>query len=182
NMFAPGPGDITVWDLATGRKAVTLRGRSLAFSPDGRRLAFGHGNAVTVHDLDAGRDVLTLKGHTAEVLAVALDGEGRIASGGRDRTVRVWAAGQSLQELRGHTGPVSGLVFHPGGRRLASASMDPVQGGKGEVILWDTGTGRAVLSLPGNVAVAFSADGTRLAAASSDLYLTSNVRLWDTAR
>jgi hypothetical protein len=56
-----------------------------------------------------------------------------------------------------------------------------VQGGKGEVILWDTGTGRAVLSLPGNVAVAFSADGARLAAASSDLYLTSGVRLWDTA-
>ena len=116
---------------------------------------------------------------------MAFDGEGgRIASGGRDRTVRLWdaAAGQSLRELRGHTGPVSGLAFHPGGRRLASASVDPVQGGKGEVILWDPGTGRVVLSLPGNVAVAFSGDGSRLAAASADLYLTSNVRLWDTVR
>jgi WD40 repeat protein len=183
NPFIPGAGEIAVWDLATGQKVVTLRGRSVAFSPDGRRLAFGNGNAVTVHDLDAGRDVLTLEGHTAEVLAVAFDPDGgHIASGGRDRTVRVWdaAAGQALRELRGHTGPVSGLAFHPGGRRLASASMDPVQGGKGEVILWDPATGRAALSLPGNVAVAFSADGTRLAAASADMYTTSSVRLWDT--
>jgi eukaryotic-like serine/threonine-protein kinase len=172
NVFAQGAGEIAVWDVATGQKVVTLHGRSVAFSPDGRRLAFGKGNAVTVHDLDAGRDVLTLEGHTAEVLAVAFDADGgRIASGGRDRAVRVWdaAAGQSLRELRGHTGSVWGLAFHPGGRRLASASMDSVQGGKGEVILWEPDTGRAVLSLPGNVAVAFSADGSRLAAASADM-------------
>jgi WD40 repeat protein/serine/threonine protein kinase len=183
NVFAEGPGEIAVWDLAAEEKVATLQGRSVAFSPDGRRLAFGNGNAVTVRDLDSGRDVLTLEGHTAEVLAVAFDRDGgRIASGGRDRTVRVWdaATGQSLGELRGHTAPVWGLAFHPGGRRLASASMDAVQGGKGEVILWDPATGRAVLSLRGNVAVAFSADGARLFAASADRYLTSDVRIFDT--
>jgi hypothetical protein len=37
-----------------------------------------------------------------------------------------------------------------------------------------------VLSLPGNVAVAFSGDGARLAAASADMYMTSDVRLFDT--
>jgi WD40 repeat protein len=117
------------------------------------------------------------------VLVVAFDRDGgRIASGDRDRRVRVWdaATGQQLRELRGHTGSVWGLAFHPGGRRLASASMDTGQGGKGEVILWDTATGRAVLSLPGNVAVAFSGDGTRLAAGSADMYMTSDVRLFDT--
>src|SRR5439155_650694 len=107
--------------------------RGAAFSPDGRRLAFGTGNAVTVHDLDARRDVLILEGHAAEVLTVAFDRDGgRIASGGRDRAVRLWdaATGRSLGDFRGHTGPVSGLAFHPVGRRLASASMDSVQGGK----------------------------------------------------
>jgi WD40 repeat protein/serine/threonine protein kinase len=182
NVFAQGPGEIAVWDWAAEEKVVTLQGRSVAFSPDGRRLAFGNGNAVRVRDLDSGRDVLTLEGHTAEVLAMAFDGDGgRIASGGRDRTVRVWdaATGQSLGELRGHTAPVWGLAFHPGGRRLASASMDALQGGKGEVILWDPATGRAALSLPGNVAVAFSADGARLFAVSADRYLTSDVRIFD---
>ena len=135
NVFAIGPGEITVWDLATGQKVVTLRGRSVAFSPDGRRLAFGTDHAVTVHDLAAGRDVLTLEGHTGEVLAVAFDRDGsRIACGSRDRSVRVWdaATGALLGELVGHTAPVSGLAFHPGGRRLASASMDSIRGVRGK--------------------------------------------------
>jgi hypothetical protein len=50
------------------------------------------------------------------------------------------------------------------------------------VILWDPATGRAVLSLPGNFAVAFSADGSRLAAANADMQMANDVRLFDTIR
>jgi WD40 repeat protein len=87
---------------------------------------------------------------------------------------------QSPRELCGHTAPVSGLAFHPGGRRLASASFESIRGCKGEVILWDPATGRAVLSLPGNFAVAFNAAGARLAAGYADMQMTSDVRLFDT--
>jgi WD40 repeat protein len=182
NPLLPGVGNIALWDLTTGEKLGSLRGRGVTFSPDSRRLAFAMGNAVRVYDLSAQQEVLTLEGHTAEVLAVAFDRDGgRLASGSRDHTVRLWDAhsGEVLREFRGHTGAVSGVAFHPGGRRLASASLDAGQGGKGEVILWDLATGRQALSLPGNLVVAFSGDGTRLAAAAADVYLASDVRVWD---
>ncbi len=185
NIFAEGEGEITVWDLATEQKVATLRGRSVTFSPDGRRLAFGRRKTVVVHDLETRRDLLALGTHTTEVLVVAFDRDGgRIASGDRDRRVRLWdaATGRPLRELRGHTGSVWGLAFHPGGRRLASASMETGQGGKGEVILWDLATGHVALTLPGNAAVAFSGDGARLAAGHGDMYRTSALRIFDTAR
>ena len=38
----------------------------------------------------AAEPLLTLRGHTNAVYSVAFSGDGRIASGGMDRTVRIW--------------------------------------------------------------------------------------------
>jgi WD40 repeat protein len=58
-----------------------------------------------------------------------------------------------------------------------------IRSGMGEVKIWDTTDGRAMLELPGEGFVAFSADGRRLAApargAALGLIPTQFVRVWD---
>jgi WD40 repeat protein/predicted Ser/Thr protein kinase len=83
-----------------------------------------------------------------------------------------------LHTLNGHTGAVWNVAFSPDGRRLASSSgADPAR--PGEVKVWDTLTGREVLSLPRHahnvLGVAFSPDSRRLATASRD----RTVKVWD---
>jgi hypothetical protein len=113
---------------------------------------------------------------TSEPLrAVAWDAQGRIvAAGGIDSSGVVYAfdipdtvrgSGNPTggYTLRGHSRFIMGLAFHPDGR-LATAGADRV------VKLWDTATGREVLTLDGFARevthVAFATDGGNLAAAT----------------
>jgi WD40 repeat protein len=86
------------------------------------------------------------------------------------------ATAECVAVLTGHTDEVFSAVFHPDGKRLASAGRDQA------IWLWDLSTGEAVARLVGHTdyvfSLAFSPDGATLVSGSGD----GTVRIWDTQR
>jgi WD40 repeat protein/serine/threonine protein kinase len=94
-------GYARVWDTATWREQVTMRGyfgglASVAFSPDGKRLATGSGyeQALRLWDTDSWRDVLTLNGQGSLFYALAFSPDGSVigARSAVTGNVQLWRA------------------------------------------------------------------------------------------
>ncbi len=137
----------------------------LAYSPDGKKIATGHGYSthqrfedrpgdLQIRDAETGRLLLpAFEAHRGPVFDLAFSPDGRrIATAGADRTAKIWDAGTGklVYTLGGHPFEVNGVAFSPDGKWIATASgyRYAPHGGlvlqtepPGEVALWDASTG-----------------------------------------
>jgi hypothetical protein len=129
----PAAEDALHQAILSSQARLTLKGHnreveSVAWSPDGKRLATGSWDQTAkVWDAATGEELLSLKGHTNAVLSVAWSPDGkRLATGSKDQTAKVWdaASGQETLTLKGHTDSVDSVAWSPDGRRLATGSND----------------------------------------------------------
>jgi WD40 repeat protein len=175
---------VRIREIATGEetKIPTVRwmATSVAFSPDGKRVAWaGIDGLVSVYDAtDSFRQIATLSGTPGYQSCLAFSPDGRsIVAGSRNGPARMWQVetGQLISTIHGHSSGVRDVAFSPDGSLLATVGADR------RIIVSDLLDYQEVSSLidftPWRLhAATFSADGRRLLAA------TNQFRLFDVER
>ncbi len=180
-------GRIWVWDIETGQVETLLEHENLrwylSWNLTEQRLAGVDDNVLYTLDFQTGEVLHTLKTHHTPIASLAWHPSGtRIASGHEDGVVMIWDATSpraALGRLDSDLERVTSLDWNPEGTMLAGTTLF---GGTSEsarkVYIWDVGSDEVVQILTGTSAVAWSPDGTRLAASQS---LRGGMQLWDTS-
>lgn len=178
-IAAPEPGNnrVALIDAETRALARTIAAqdepvRSVAFSPDGSRLATGS-REITIWNVESGEMVATLEGHTQPALSLAFSPDGAtLVSTGADGSVRLWDAGTGEPQSQVRLGVAGQAVaFSPDGATFAAY-------GERIVKVWEVESGEEIATLEHSALVsgmAFTPDGQQIATASLD----GAVRVWD---
>lgn len=153
---------------------------SMAWSPDGRRIASQGNRTLRIFDVSAGvqqavfDNPQSMSGHDTKLLAWSPDSR-RLAAAGEDNTVRLYdpAAGTPGPILRGHSGAIKAVAWSPDGRWIASGGLDET------IRIWsaddDEQPPRVLRHAWWVASLAWGPEGHRLASGSRN----GTVRIWN---
>jgi endonuclease YncB( thermonuclease family) len=189
-----GEPRVKVWDLRTGREIATFEGpedarwgRSVAFSPDGKSLAFSWDDGtIQFWDTIARGRVATLGRKADGIPALAYSSDGRILAftstptpsldpSSRGTSIVLWdlVARKEVAALTGHAMTIFSIAVSPDDKTIVSAGADRT------VRLWELGARRQRAVLQGHKgavwAVAIARDGKTVASGCAD----GTIQFWD---
>ena len=142
--FGQRKGSFKILEAETGklRASIPAVGHhffapAIQFSPDGKLVAWGCGDELSLSDTATGELKIKLENvhahwPTNHALAFSPDGT-LLASGGDDSTILIHETvyGKQIAKLTGHKAAITSLGFSADGRRLASGSADTT------ILVWD---------------------------------------------
>lgn len=148
---------------------------SLAWSPDGTRIASCGDKTVQVWESTSGHRLLTYTGHASRPLSVSWSPEStRLVSAGLEGSIQVWQAADGHRDwsyreyVWGDNGYLLNAAWSPDGTRIATVGFPALlPGGRtGTTMLWDATSGQRLLIYNDPhfaQRVSWSPDSTRLA-------------------
>jgi WD40 repeat protein len=151
---------------------------AVAFSPDGRWIASGHGGhntSLTLWRVGGGDRPIRVIPSRQDVTSVAFSPDSRTVLAGSGTLLELWdvADGAKLRSFSGHEGAVRGVAFASDGRTALSGGDDST------LRLWDVSSGRMIRTFQGHKSVvhcvALSSDGRLALSGSHD----NTARIWD---
>ncbi|PCH44484.1 hypothetical protein WOLCODRAFT_165186 [Wolfiporia cocos MD-104 SS10] len=163
---------------------------SVTFSPNGRWIASASDDRmVRMFDAVSGTTLNTMRGHTSEVMSVAVSPDSQFAvSGSRTGEINMWSTASGaltkllwLPQYAGRIELVECIAYSPDGRTVVTGSRTNIATvTEGMLHIWDPDTGKCLQSTivgsPTYVySVAYSPDGASIATASHD----GLVRTWE---
>jgi WD40 repeat protein len=150
---------------------------SIAFTPDGKRIAAGGWDtSIIVWNTTGGAPILTIKNFAGHAAPFSPDGKW-IAGGSGDSNVSIWDSftGRTIYTFSQHTKKVQAVAFSSDGTRLVSGGEDAM------VYVWTIAGEQPPHRFAGHTdkvfAAAFAPDGKRIVSAGFD----GNIMVWDGA-